>query len=190
MDKLDAFDLKIIQALTENGRISWRDLAAQIGLSFSPTLRRVRRLEEDEVIQGYSVRVDESRLMGAMGVFISVTLERQVKDVLSKFEAIVAALPEIIGGFLISGSHDYMLHGAVRDLDHYQKLLDCLTTIPGVARIQSSFVVKTFVRRTAPLMTPGNLGRPAKRRALPQNQPAGLTQENCRRGEGGVLSGK
>lgn len=172
--ELDVFDLKILQALGEDGRLSWRDLAARIGLSFSPTLRRVKRLEENGIIQGYSVRVDEGRLIGALGVFISVTLEKQVKDSLTEFEKTVSKLPEITGGFLISGSPDYMLHGAVRDFEHYQELLDCLTTIPGVARIQSSFILKTFIRRTMPLIE--NVRLSARKRAQQRSYSAPRTE--------------
>lgn len=150
MRDLDTFDRKILSILTEEGRISWRDLAARIGLSFSPTLRRVRKLEETGAIQGYTALLDESRLLGTMGVFIHVTLEKQTKDQLTGFEATVAAMPEVVGGFLISGSPDYLLHAMVRDLEHYQQLLDVLTTMTNVARIESNFVVKSFVRRPAP----------------------------------------
>jgi Lrp/AsnC family leucine-responsive transcriptional regulator len=150
--KLDVFDLKIIRALTDDGRMSWRDLAAKIGLSFSPTLRRVRHLEKSGTIQGYTVQVDESQLLGTMGVFISVTLERQVKNILIDFEKTVSSLPEVIGGFLMSGSSDYLLHAVIRDFQHYQALLGMLTDTPGVAHIHSSFVIKSLIRRSVPLL--------------------------------------
>lgn len=153
--ELDVFDRRILQVLSSEGRISWRELADRIGLSFSPTLRRVHRLEAEGTIRGYMVDIDERRILGAMTVFISVTLERQVKEILDHFEARVAEMPEVVGGFLISGITDYMLHAAVRDLAHYQATLDYLTTLPGVARIQSNFAVKTFIRRTNPLIEPG-----------------------------------
>ena len=156
MRDLDGFDRKILKVLTLEGRISWRDLAARIGLSFSPTLRRVRRLEENGTIRGYTAVLDEGRLLGTIGVFVSVTLERQVKDALLAFEQKVTDIPEVVGGFQVSGSSDYLIHAMVRDLAHYQELLDFLTTVPGVARIQSNFVVKTFVRRSATLSVGGN----------------------------------
>lgn len=148
MRELDSFDRKILSILGEDGRISWRDLAAKIGLSFSPTLRRVRLLEESGTIRSYTAVLDESRLLGTIGVFISVTLERQTKDVLIAFEEKVSSVPEVVGGYQTSGSSDYLLHAMVRDLPHYQELLDFLTTVPGVARIQSNFAIKTFIRRS------------------------------------------
>lgn len=150
MNDLDRYDRKIVAALTRDGRLSWRELAEEIGLSLTPTLRRVRRLEETGIIQGYAARIDERRLLGAMTVFVSVTLERQIEEVLAGFEEKVGALPEVMGGFLMTGGADYLLHVIVRDLDHYQKLLTELTKTRGVAHIQSSFALKTFVRRAAP----------------------------------------
>lgn len=153
-DNLDRYDQRILQRLAEDGRITWRDLAEEIGLSMTPTIRRVRLLEEAGYITGYSARLDEGRLAGSMIVFISVTLERQVREALDVFEARVADLPEVMSGFLMTGGADYLLRAVVRDLDHYRDLLENLTQIPGVAHIQSSFALKSFVNRAAPLLSP------------------------------------
>jgi Lrp/AsnC family transcriptional regulator, leucine-responsive regulatory protein len=144
---LDRADSEILKALSTDGRISWRDLADRIGLSLTPTLRRVRQLEQSGVIQGYAAQIDQTRLIGSMAVFISITLERQVDEVLNSFEAAVLALPEIMGGYLMSGGSDYMLHAFVEDLEHYRALLGRLTRLEGIAHIQSSFVLKTFAQR-------------------------------------------
>nr|WP_047167435.1 Lrp/AsnC family transcriptional regulator [Sphingomonas sp. Y57] len=149
---LDSYDARILRRLAEDGRITWRDLAVEIGLSLTPTLRRVRLLEEAGYITGYFAGLDERRLAGAMIVFISVTLERQVRDILESFEERVSALPEIMSGFLMTGGADYLLRAVVRDLDHYRHLLDDLTRIPGVAHIQSSFALKSFINRPAPIV--------------------------------------
>ena len=155
MIELDKQDRRILIALARDGRISWRDLSDEIGLSLTPTLRRVRKLENAGVIRGYSARLDEESLLGGMTVFISVTLERQVEDALSGFERVTAGLPEVMDGFLMTGGSDYLLHAIVRDLSHYQTLLAELTRIPGVAHIQSSFALKTFVRRLSPVIPSG-----------------------------------
>jgi Lrp/AsnC family leucine-responsive transcriptional regulator len=152
-DDLDRYDLRILQRLTQDGRITWRDLADEIGLSMTPTIRRVRLLEEAGYITGYSARLDEGRLAGNMIVFISVTLERQVREVLDLFEAKVTDLPEVMSGFLMTGGADYLLRAVVRNLDHYRDLLESITQIPGVAHIQSSFALKAFVNRPAPLLS-------------------------------------
>ncbi|MCJ2188681.1 Lrp/AsnC family transcriptional regulator [Novosphingobium beihaiensis] len=150
--KLDSYDRKILRHLSENGRITWRELAEEIGLSLTPTLRRVRILEESGYITGYFARLDEQRLAGSMIVFISVTLERQIRSILARFEEHVASLPEVMSGFLMTGGSDYLLRAVVNDLDHYRELLDALTKIEGVAHIQSSFALKSFVNRPAPVI--------------------------------------
>jgi DNA-binding Lrp family transcriptional regulator len=149
---LDKLDLKILRGLSEDGRVTWSDLADRIGLTLTPTLKRVRRLEETGFIQGYTAKLDEARLKGTMVVFVSVTLERQVREALEEFEENIAALPEVMSGFLMSGGADYLLRVVVRDLEHYRMLLDSITRIHGVAHIQSSFALKAIVNRSAPMM--------------------------------------
>jgi len=151
--ELDGYDYRILQELTQDGRLSWRDLADRIGLSLTPTLRRVRRLEETGFIMGYSANLDERRLAGAMIVFISVTLERQVEDALTVFETEVLKLPQVMSGFLMTGGADYLLRVVVPDLEHYQDLLGKLTRISGVAHIQSSFALKAFINRPGPIFS-------------------------------------
>lgn len=150
---LDAYDLKILRTLSADGRITWSDLAEAIGLSLTPTIRRVRQLEEAGYISGYFAQLDEKRLAGGMIAFVSVTLEKQVRETLDAFEAGVIDLPEVMSGFLMSGGADYLLRSVVRDLDHYRDFLDRLTRLPGVAHIQSSFALNAFVNRPAPLIT-------------------------------------
>ena len=152
--ELDRYDLKILRELIQDGRLSWRDLAERIGLSLTPTLRRVRQLEESGFIEGYAAKVDERRLLGSMTVFISITVEKQIEEVLVTFEEKVSALNEVMGGFLMTGAADYLLQAVVRDLDHYLDLLAELTRIPGVAHIQSSFALKTVLRRNGPQLAP------------------------------------
>ncbi len=149
---LDAYDRRILRRLGEEGRITWRDLADQIGLSLTPTVRRVRLLEEHGYVTGYFARLDEKLLIGSISVFVSVTLERQTRDALVRFEAIVSALPEVMSGFQMSGGADYLLRVVVRDLDHYRDLLEVMTGIEEVAHLQSSFALKAFVNRPVPVV--------------------------------------
>ncbi|RYD91022.1 MAG: Lrp/AsnC family transcriptional regulator, partial [Sphingobacteriales bacterium] len=118
--KLDKFDFKILNALANDGRVSWRDLAEQIGLSLTPTLRRVRLLEEEGYIQGYFARLDETRLSGELVVFVSVAMDKQAVEALTLFEERVAQVPEVMSCFLMTGDADYLLRVVVRDLHTYQ----------------------------------------------------------------------
>ena len=159
---LDRTDQRILQALATDGRMSWRELAQKIGLSLTPTLRRVRRLESSGLIRGYTARFDETRLGGGMSVFISVTLERQTEEALKLFEERVARVPEVMSCFLMTGDADYLLRILVADLASYQRfLLDTLTRIPGVAHIQSSFAIKPVVQRVDPPLLRNNGPRSA-----------------------------
>lgn len=145
--KIDGYDRKILNELARDGRKSWRDLSDAIGLSLTPTLRRVRRLEVEGFIVRYAAVLNEAKLIGGMTAFIFVTLERQIVDVLADFESKVAEMPEVLDGYLTSGSNDYLLRAAVSSLDHYQRLIGELTKLRGVARIQSSFALKNFVKK-------------------------------------------
>jgi Lrp/AsnC family transcriptional regulator, leucine-responsive regulatory protein len=147
LEHLDSFDQKILHLLTVEGRMSWRELADAIGLSLTPTLRRVRRLEQAGYIQGYSANLDERRLIGALGAFVSVSLDKQSEDALAVFEARVQEIDEVTSCFQMTGDFDYLLRVVVRDLDHYQAMLARLTRVPWVSHIHSSFVLKSVIRR-------------------------------------------
>ena len=153
-EKLDRYDLKILAAVAEEGRLSWRDLAEQIGLSLTPTLRRVRRLEESGYILGYSARLDETRLGHAISVFVSVTLTAQTEEAISAYEREIAKAPEVMSCYLMTGGADYLLRVVAPDLAGYQSfLMNSLTRIPGVAHIQSSFALRPVIQRAAPPLT-------------------------------------
>lgn len=131
--------------------MSWRDLADRIGLSLTPTLRRVRRLEEAGIISGYSARFDEQRLGFGITMYVMVTLEKQTEETLKIFERRVADVPEIMSCYLMTGEADYILRIVVSDLRSYQRfMLDVLTRIPGVSRIQSALAIKPVFQRNAP----------------------------------------
>jgi Lrp/AsnC family leucine-responsive transcriptional regulator len=150
-DALDKVDSKILQLLAKDGRISWRELADNIGLSLTPTLRRIKRLEADGYIAGYTARFDEQRLGVGMTMFVSVTLERQTEETLKVFERKIANVPEVMSCYLMTGEADYLLRVVASDLASYQRfMLDVLTRIPGVSRIQSSLAIKPVFQRAAP----------------------------------------
>jgi DNA-binding Lrp family transcriptional regulator len=152
-EELDRIDIKILRELTADGRLSWRDLAERIDLSLTPTVRRVRNLEERGYIRGYVAQLDEARLAGSMNVFVSVTLEKQSEAAIARFEAEITLAPEVMSCFLMTGDTDYNLRVVVKDLDaYYQFLTRSLTRIHGVAHIKSSIALKTVLMRSAPLL--------------------------------------
>jgi DNA-binding Lrp family transcriptional regulator len=149
--ELDKVDSRILQILAKDGRISWRDLAEAVGLSLTPTLRRVRRLQDEGFILGFTARFNEERLGVGITMYVSVALERQTEETLKVFERRIADVPEVMSCHLMTGQGDYMLRIVVSDLASYQRfMLDVLTRIPGVAHIQSSLAIKPVFQRAAP----------------------------------------
>jgi DNA-binding Lrp family transcriptional regulator len=151
---LDAIDRRILNTLQQEGRITNQDLAERVGLSPSACLRRVQVLEGEGVIEGYSALVSPGSLGFMTTVLVQITLERQTGDYLTKFEDAVRSHPRVMECNLMSGASDYLLRVLVRDAEDYEKLhKEVLSNLPGVARIQSNFALRTVVRRTSILVT-------------------------------------
>lgn len=147
---LDAIDRRILQGLQEDARVSNADLARAVGLSASACSRRVRDLEEAGVISRYTALVDPEVAGMPVSVFISVTLEKQVESDLDVFETAIAALPEVMECYLMTGDSDYLLRVVASDVDAFKRfLMDHLTRIPGVANIRSSFALNQVKYLTA-----------------------------------------
>ena len=139
---LDAIDRRLLAALQENGRLTATELAERVGLTASPCLRRLKRLEQSGVIRGYAALVDQERVGLPVSVFVSVKLERQREDALETFEEAVRRCPEVMECYLMTGTRDYLLRVVVRDLSAYERFLkETLTRIKGVASIESSFAL-------------------------------------------------
>ena len=148
---LDRYDRMILDRLQRDGRISNQDLAEAISLSPSPCLRRVRRLEEAGLIDGYVALLDARRLGLTLMAFIQIAMDRHTPERFAGFESRIAGLPEVLECHLITGqTADYLIKVVVEDLDAFQRfLLERLTPIDGVSSVQSSFVLKSPVRTTA-----------------------------------------
>lgn len=148
--ELDEFSLRILDALQENADISNADLAERIGLSPSPCYRRVADLKQNGVIRRSVVLVDPARLGLALNVFVHVSLKNQDKDSLEVFTRAIEQRSEVMECYLMSGEADFLLRVAIEDLKQYQALLlECLTQIPCVANIRSSFALNQVKYTTA-----------------------------------------
>ncbi len=147
---LDSIDYRILAALQDDGRITNNSLAEKAGLSPSACLRRVQMLERAGVIEGYTALVDAAALGRPTTVVVQITLERQTDDYLEAFEAAIAHQAEVVECYLMSGMADYLLRVAVRDAEDYERLhRGVLARLPGVARIQSSFAIRTVISRAS-----------------------------------------
>ncbi|SRR5260370_41561714 len=148
---LDEFDDKIVAALQEDGRLSNVDLAERIGLSPSPCLRRVKRLEREGYIDGYRASLERTQIGLGFPVFVGVRLEAHANDRAGRFEEAIVAMREVIACHMVSGTVDYLLEVVVPDLAHYQKfLIDKLLALPIVREVQSSIAINTL-KAGAPL---------------------------------------
>ena len=148
---LDAIDGKILAALQADARLSNLELADRVGLSPSPCLRRVRRLERDGYIDGYRAMLRRERVGLGLTVFLGVKIEGHANDRAIAFEQAVVALPEVIACHMVSGESDYLLEVVVADLPQYQRfLIDRLLNMPIVREVRSNFAIATL-KATAPL---------------------------------------
>jgi len=145
----DEIDRAILRRLQANGRLSNVMLAEEVGLSESACLRRVKSLEKSGVIERYVMLVDQGAAGKSGNVFVQITLERQTREELEKFEQAVRKVPEVMECYLMSGASDYMLRVIVEDTTDYERLhTQYLTCLPGVVRVQSSFALRTVTKKT------------------------------------------
>jgi Lrp/AsnC family leucine-responsive transcriptional regulator len=142
-NSLDAIDAKILKNLVANAKISTAELAQSVGLSTSPCWQRVRRLEADGYIKGYTAKLDQYKLGATEIVFVEVSLERHNQDALEAFGQIIIKLEEVLEVFLTSGEHDYLLKVAVTGTRGYERFLtNKLSKIPGIRQTRSSFALR------------------------------------------------
>jgi Lrp/AsnC family transcriptional regulator, leucine-responsive regulatory protein len=140
---LDAIDRKILEHLQADGRMSLSDLAAKVGLSSSPCLRRVRNLERAGVISRYVAVLDQRAVGLPVSVFVSIKLEKQRQESLDRFAKAIARWPEVLECYLMTGPRDYWLRVVVPDLAAYERFVkQKLTRLEGIASIESSFALE------------------------------------------------
>ncbi len=143
---LDAIDKKILESLQKNGRLRNSELAREAGLAASSMLERVRRLEERGVIRGYRAVLDPRTLGFELEAIVLINLHRHQAGPAEEFEDRVRAVPEVMSCCHITGRYDYMLHVAVRDIQHLGELLK--NTIGGIAGVekQETFLVLSAIK--------------------------------------------
>lgn len=153
--ELDQLDLRILEVIQANGRMSNQELSERVGLSPSPCLRRLRQLETAGVIDRYVALIDPAAVGLAVTAFVRVRLNQQDDRQLAVFEAAVAKFPEIMECYLMSGEADYQLRVVVGSLGEFEDFLRRkLTRIPVVAQVTTSFALRPVVYKTAlPLTT-------------------------------------
>ena len=147
---LDATDREILRLLQLDGRMSNVALAERVNLSPPACLRRVQRLEQAGVIDGYVMLVNQEVVGKRTNLFVEISLQSQSEDSLSAFEKAVAACPNVMECYFMSGEVDYLLRVIAEDPQDYERLYRRhLSRLPGVARIKTSFALRAVSRRTS-----------------------------------------
>ncbi len=137
---MDAIDARIIRALQRDGRLTNQDLAEEVGLSPSPCLRRVRNLEKEGVIQGYSALVDQKACGFPITCFVRIRLSAHTEEAVRRFEAKIMETDAVLDCYLMTGGADYQLRVVAESLDDYERLVrNTIQRLPGIASIETSF---------------------------------------------------
>jgi Lrp/AsnC family leucine-responsive transcriptional regulator len=145
--ELDRYDRAILKLLQQDARITNTKLAERVSLSESACLRRVKALEETGLIESYTAILNQQKAGCPVNVFVSITLDRQSQSGLEAFESAVRKLPEVMECYLMTGEHDYLLRVVVADLTDFERVHNQhLTRLPSVARVHTSFAVRTVTR--------------------------------------------
>ena len=146
--ELKAMDRKILRELQKEGRITFSELASRVGLSTSPCLERVKRMERAGIISGYTALLNPSYFDAGLVVFVQIRLNRTAQDIFEEFKTTAIRLEEVQECYLVSGNFDYLIKARVADMDAYRKFLgETLLTLPGVQE-STSYVVMEQVKET------------------------------------------
>lgn len=150
MIELDRTDKKILRLMQANARMTNLELADKIGLSPTPCLRRVKRLEESGVIERHVTRLNAEKLGLNLTAYIGISMDRHTPDRFDSFEKSVRRLPEVLECAIVTGQDaDFLLKVVVRDMRHYEEfLLGQLTRLDGVTGVHTSFVLRNLVDKT------------------------------------------
>ncbi len=142
--KLDRIDKKILRELQKDGRISFVDLAEKVGLSTSPCLERVRRLERSGLILGYTALLNPKELDASLLVFVEISLNYTSGHIFEEFRDAVRRWPQILECHLVAGDFDYLLKIRIKNMASYRTLLgDILHTLPGVRDSRTLVAMET-----------------------------------------------
>lgn len=143
--QMDEFDRKIILALQEDARMPVAQVAERVALSATPVSRRIKRLEEDGVIQGYAPVLDPRKLGFELEAYVLINLTAHSDANISSFEAAIKRNPHVIACHAVTGDMDYLVHVIARNVEHLSQItLKTLLRIPGVRDVKSIIVLEAI----------------------------------------------
>jgi Lrp/AsnC family leucine-responsive transcriptional regulator len=148
---LDRIDRRILDALQADGRLSNVELAERVGLSPSPCLRRVKRLEDAGMIAGYRAVLGRKTIGLGLTVFVELKAGKHNRDNAANLQETLRAIPEVVSCHMVSGASDFLAEVVVPDLDAYERLMtEKILTLPTIEDVRSNFAIRT-VKSNAPL---------------------------------------
>ncbi|MCP3909140.1 MAG: winged helix-turn-helix transcriptional regulator [Oceanicoccus sp.] len=151
---LTRIDSNILRELQADGRITYAELARRVGLTTTPCMERVKRMEREGVIKGYTALLDPNYLEAGLVVFVQIRLSRTSQDIFEQFKDAAVALQEVQECYLVSGNFDYLIKARVADMAAYREFLgETLLTLPGVQE-STSYVVMEQVKETLNIAVP------------------------------------
>jgi Lrp/AsnC family transcriptional regulator len=149
MTKLDAIDRRILELLQEDAKVNIKEVAAQLNMTKTPIYERIKRYDQEEIIDKYVAVLNREKVSKAMVVFCSVSLESQKLAEIQKFSEAVEQIPEVMECYLMGGANDFLLKVVVADLEAYHQFSSGkLAALPNVGQIKSTFVLNEIKRST------------------------------------------
>ncbi|MGV4797055.1 winged helix-turn-helix transcriptional regulator [Rhizobium sp. F40D2] len=146
--KLDRTDIKILHVLQQNGRMSNVELAEVVNLSPSPCLMRVKKLQSEGYIEGYTAQINVAKLGQALTVFTEVTLKNHRQTDFARFLAAIEKIEQLIECHVISGGYDYLVKFVTTGIDEYQEIMERLIELDvGIDKYFSYVVLKSPIRK-------------------------------------------
>ncbi|MBL4835192.1 MAG: Lrp/AsnC ligand binding domain-containing protein [Pseudomonas sp.] len=152
--ELDRIDRQILRLLQAEGRMSYVELGERVGLSTTPCMERVKRLEREKFILGYGARLNPQKLEASLLVFVEISLSSKSADIFDEFRRAATKLPQVLECHLVSGDFDYLIKARISEMASYRKLLgDILLKLPGV-RESKSYIVMEEIKESLAIPVP------------------------------------
>lgn len=166
LSSLDHYDLRILQLLQHDARLTNKEIADKIGKSISPVYERIRRLEHEGIIRQYVAVLDKRKINKSLTAYTNVQLKEHADHMMKTFEREVVKIPEVMECYHMTGQYDYLLKVALCDMDEYYSfIINKIAKLPNVGTVQSFFVLYEAKKETAYKITVPEEKTPAKRSA-------------------------
>ncbi|PVE42280.1 Lrp/AsnC family transcriptional regulator [Limnohabitans planktonicus] len=139
----DIYSQKILEALQEDARMTVQQISERVGLSTTPCWKRIKEMEAQGIITGYTVRVDRKKVGLGLMVLAEINVTQHTEKAVAEFIAAVQATPQIVNCYSTTGTADYVLTVMVQDIDVYEHfLMQTLFKLPAVSHVRSSIVLR------------------------------------------------